>query len=111
MEIVPKTIDYYYTQDAKCSYKEWFSSLKDEKIQQAIDARLTRVRRGLLGDYNWVGQGVWELRFDIGPGYRIYFGQLGNTIILLLCGGHKKTQNQDIQKAQTYWSNYRREHL
>ena len=107
MDVVPKTVEYYYTSDGKCPYKEWFADLKDAKIRQAVDARLARARRGLLGDSGWVGEGVWEFRLDIGPGYRVYFGQPEHVIIVLLGGGHKKTQNQDIKKARAYWADYR----
>lgn len=61
---------------------------------------------GNLGDYRSVGEGVCELKIDYGPGYRIYFGQVGTTIILLLCGGDKSTQEQDMSLAIEYWHEY-----
>jgi putative addiction module killer protein len=61
-----------------------------------------------MGDCHAVGEGVQELRIDYGPGYRIYFGQVGSTVVLLLCGGDKDTQAKDIQLAQHYWRDYRR---
>lgn len=70
----------------------------------------TRVEAGNLGDYRSVGEGIFELRIDYGPGYRIYFGQIGITIVLLLCGGDKSTQEQDIRKAIEYWEDYRSRH-
>ena len=63
---------------------------------------------GNLGDCHGVGDGVQELRIDYGPGYRVYFGQVGSTIVLLLCGGDKSTQAKDIEQAKRYWSEYRR---
>jgi putative addiction module killer protein len=106
MDVVPKDVDYYYAPDEGCPYKEWFASLKEVKVQQAVDARLARARRGLLGDSKWVGQGVWEFRLDIGPGYRLYFGQPTREQIVLLLGGHKKTQEKDIRSAQNYWAEH-----
>jgi putative addiction module killer protein len=70
--------------------------------------RLDRVKLGNLGDYRSVGEGVFEFRIDYVPGYRIYFGQVGLTIVLLLCGGDKSTQEQDIRKAKEYWADYER---
>ncbi len=69
--------------------------------------RLDRVSLGNFGDCRSVGEGVQELRIDYGPGYRVYFGQLGSTIVLLLCGGDKSAQAKDINLAHYYWSEYR----
>ena len=69
---------------------------------------MDRVSLGNLGDCHGVGDGVQELRIDYGPGYRVYFGQLGSTIVLLLCGGDKSTQANDIEQAKHYWNEYRR---
>ncbi len=73
-------------------------------IQNRSEAQA--VRLGNLGDYKSVGKGVYELRIDYDPGYRVYFRKIGLTIVLLLCGGDKSTQEQDIRKAQEYWRNY-----
>ncbi len=70
-------------------------------------ARLARVRRGNLGDCKSVGEGVSELRVDYGPGYRVYFAQKGQTLVILLCGGDKRTQEKDIQRAKQYWHDYK----
>ena len=69
--------------------------------------RLERIKLGNLGDFRSVGEGVCELRIDYGPGYRIYFGQIGNIIVIILLGGDKSTQNRDIRKAIEYWRDYR----
>ncbi|WP_347566275.1 type II toxin-antitoxin system RelE/ParE family toxin [Scytonema sp. UIC 10036] len=71
-----------------------------------IRNRLKRVESGNLGNYRSVGEGVCELKVDYGSGYRVYFGQIGTTVILLLCGGDKSTQEQDINKAKEYWKDY-----
>jgi putative addiction module killer protein len=61
----------------------------------------------LLGDWKSIGGGVHELRIDHGPGYRVYYAQVGNALILLLCGGEKSTQTRDIEKAHAYWKDYK----
>lgn len=73
-----------------------------------IRVRLNRVRLGNFGDCKSVGGGVSELRVDYGPVYRIYFGKDGTKIIILLCGGSKKTQAKDIKLARHYWAEYQR---
>jgi putative addiction module killer protein len=88
-------------------FDEWFDSLRDVKTKTIINKRLNRLSLGSLGDYRSVGEGVCELRIDFGPGYRVYFGQIGTAIVLLLCGGDKSTQDQDIRKAQEYWTDCR----
>src|SRR5262245_46357314 len=108
MEVTPRRIDYYHTVDGRIPYREWYYALKDLKGRAAILERLTRVERGLLGDAKWVGGGVWELRIDVGPGYRVYFGQEGKTLIWLLSGGDKSSQRKDIKTAQNYWADYLR---
>jgi putative addiction module killer protein len=88
-------------------FDNWYNSLRDSKISTIIDKRLNRVILGNLGDCQSVGEGVFELRIDYGPGFRIYFGQVGTTIIILLCGGDKSTQDRDIRQAIEYWTDYR----
>ena len=104
----PQEIRRYITQDGKIPFDEWLNSLRDTKAQVKIDLRLERVRLGNFGDCRSVGEGVFELRINYGPGYRVYFGQIGLTIILLLCGGDKKTQVRDIRTAKQYWIDYKR---
>ena len=92
MEVQPREIRNYLTVDGKNIFDEWLDSLRDRRAKAKIRARLDRVEDGNLGDCKPVGEGVFELRIDYGPGYRIYFGQEGITIIILLCGGDKSTQ-------------------
>lgn len=108
MIIIEKEIHRYQMSDGRSPYLEWFESLKDETIRNRIRERLARARLGNLGDAESVGQGVFEFRFHFGPGYRVYFGLEGRVIVLLLCGGDKKTQKADVQKALEYWADYRR---
>ena len=74
--------------------------------KRKIRKRLDRVEEGNLGECNFIGEGVHELKINYGPGYRIYFGQEGMKIIVLLCGGDKSSQVKDIKKAQLYWAEY-----
>ena len=107
--MIERSIEYYHTVGGKVPYRGWFYSLRDENAIAAIHARLVRVRMGNMGDCEFVGEGVFELKIHWGPGYHIYFGQTGQKVILLLCGGIKKTQPRDIAKAKEYWKDYRRQ--
>lgn len=95
-------------EDGLAPFSDWLASLHDLKARSKIRVRLDRVSLGNLGDCHGVGDGVQELRIDYGPGYRVYFGQVGSAIVLLLCGGDKSTQAKDIEQAKRYWSEYRR---
>jgi len=106
MTVYPREIQRYLAPNGKSPFAEWFESLRDIKAQARIIARLNRVAAGNLGDYRSLGDSVFELKIDYGPGYRVYFGQIGKTIILLLCGGDKSTQNRDIRQAKLYWQDY-----
>ena len=106
MEAQPREICYFLTKDGSSPFITWVKALRDRKAQNKIELRLKRVELGNLGDYKSVGEGVYELRLDVGPGYRIYFAQVGKTLILLLCSGDKSTQDKDIQQAQQYWRSY-----
>ena len=97
----------YLTGDGRCPFQEWLTGLRDRQARARIRARLDRVALGNLGDCKGVGEGVQELRIFHGPGYRVYFGLDGDTVVLLLCGGSKDTQARDIQTAQRYWRDYR----
>jgi putative addiction module killer protein len=77
----------------------WFKSLRDRQAKARIDIRIRRLSMGNPGDVKPVGQGVSELRIDYGPGYRVYFIQQGETLIILLAGGDKRTQDRDIKTA------------
>ena len=81
------------------TYRDWFDRLRDRQAKAHIDARVRRLSMGNAGDAKSVGSGVSELRVDHGPGYRVYFIRKGRTIIVLLCGGDKRTQQADIERA------------
>ena len=97
-------IDVYKTLDGKSPYYEWLDDL-DINIQAIIEKRMTRVRLGNFGDHHNIkgGKGIYELIFDFGPGYRIYYGKKGLSLIILLMGGDKGSQKRDITKAKRYW--------
>jgi putative addiction module killer protein len=80
-------------------YRSWHSALRDRVARARIDVRIRRLALGNAGDVKPVGNGVSELRIDHGPGYRVYFVRRGVTVIVLLAGGDKRTQDQDIQIA------------
>jgi putative addiction module killer protein len=106
VDIKPKSVLVYRGPDGRLPFDEWLRGLRDANAVARVLARIGRIRRGNLGDCKPVGEGVSELRVDYGPGYRIYFGQKGQTLAILLCGGDKRTQERDIRQAQEYWSDY-----
>ena len=81
-------------------YAKWIDRLRGKRVQLKIDVRVKRLAAGNSGDYKHVGNGVFELRIDYGPGYRVYYIQEGNTVIILLAGGDKSSQSRDIEKAK-----------
>jgi len=81
-------------------FRKWRTKFKNDRARALIASRLDRLAFGNAGDVRPVGQGVSELRIDYGPGYRVYFQQRGQTIIVLLCGGDKRTQDRDIKLAK-----------
>ncbi|PLW74806.1 type II toxin-antitoxin system RelE/ParE family toxin [Cohaesibacter celericrescens] len=90
------------------TFENWFEKLKDRKARARITARLNRLQEGLAGDVQPAGEGISELRIHYGPGYRVYYLQRGSELIILLCGGDKKTQSRDINQAKrlaTQWRN------
>jgi putative addiction module killer protein len=102
-----KDLIVYQTKDGKEPFQEWRKSVRDKVTLARIDRRLEYVARGNYGDYKSVGEGVYELRFFFGSGYRVYFAEDGEKIVLLLHGGDKGSQSKDIAKAQSYWKDYR----
>jgi putative addiction module killer protein len=80
-------------------YFQWFVGLRDRRARARINARIRRLSLGNFGDVKPVGEGVSELRIDYGPGYRVYFTQRGQVLVVLLAGGDKSTQDKDIKKA------------
>jgi putative addiction module killer protein len=107
MPVFERVLEYYTVPNGSAPFRKWFDSLRDRTVRQIIDVRLARLRCGLFGDCEPVGDGVMELRIHIPSGVRIYFAQRDQKIILLLCGGIKRTQYRDIAKSKSYWSDYK----
>ncbi|WP_428045711.1 type II toxin-antitoxin system RelE/ParE family toxin [Candidatus Avelusimicrobium fimicolum] len=102
-----KTLKFYETADGKVPFKDWLESVKDKSLQGKINTRLNFLALGYMPDFDHVGEGVFETRIHTGGGVRIYFYPHKNTMVVLLCGGLKKTQKKDIQKAIEYANDFR----
>jgi len=100
-------IRFYQTASFRQPFRDWLHGLSDRQARHRIEARITRVAEGSFGDVEPVGEGVLELRIDWGPGYRVYFARVGQVIVLLLCGGDKRTQQRDIKRAKDYFQDYK----
>jgi putative addiction module killer protein len=99
-------IRQYVTSDGKRPFRMWLSML-DTTTRQRVQRRILRLELGNLGDHKALLDGLWELRLAFGPGYRIYFGKDSEASVVLLLGGSKASQRQDIWKARRFW----RDHL
>lgn len=107
-EVTPRRVIVYRDDQGKEPFTLWLNGLRDQIGRQRILARVTRLTQGNYGDHASVGEGVSELRLFFGPGYRVYFGEQGDTVVVLLCGGDKDSQERDIRQAHTYWQEYKR---
>lgn len=92
------------------TFKDWFKSLKDLRAKARINVRIRRISLGNFGEVEPVGNGVSELKIDYGPGYRVYFVNQGNVLVILLCGGEKSTQAKDIKRAHGLAQQLKEEH-
>ncbi len=106
---LPKVLKIFRTPSGRQPFVEWLTSLRDERAAARVKTRLARLRLGNLGTTRSVGCGVQELKIDYGPGYRVYFGQVGSELIVLLCGGDKGNQDEDIKIAKEYWTSCKKE--
>jgi len=102
-------IEHYLTVDEqKDLYIDWLRRLRDRQAKVAVVRRVARIEQGNFGDHKFCRAGVWELRVDVGPGYRVYYALSGRRVVLLLCGGDKRTQTTDIDHAVGYWQDWQR---
>ncbi len=106
MDVRPRELVEYETESGNSPFSEWLNSLKDINARAIIRKRLNRVRNGNFGNTRHVEDQVYELKVYYGPGYRVYYGLDGDTLVVLLCGGSKGSQDRDIQKAKEYWKDY-----
>jgi len=97
----------YLDWNGRSPYAEWFESLNAPAAAKAV-VTITRLAQGNFSNVKGVGGGVYEYRVDFGPGYRIYFGKDGERLVILLAGGTKKRQRNDIEDAQARWQDYRK---
>jgi putative addiction module killer protein len=102
----PKRVIIYADDRGKEPFTDWLFSLRDPMGRKRILARIARLEQGNFGDCEPVGEGVSELRLFFGSGYRVYFGEDENNIVVLLCGGDKGRQHKDIKQAKSYWKEY-----
>ena len=100
------TIRHYLTADERDVFMEFLKDIRDPIAKAKIASRVNRMASGNFGDHKPCREGVWELRIDQGPGYRVYYRLVGHEIVLLLLGGDKKTQNADIDQAIVCLNDY-----
>lgn len=98
----------YRREDGAEPFTDWLGALRDKTAQARVRVRLLRIAAGNFGDCQSVGEGVSELRIHEGPGYRVYFGRHGKTLVILLCGGDKASQPADIRRAKEFWADWKR---
>ncbi len=104
-------IRHYLSKDGRDIYLEWLRKLRDAKAKVAVIRRVNRIELGNFGDHKPCRDGVWELRIDQGPGYRVYYAKSGAAVILLLSAGDKRSQDADIDRAIDYWRDWQARNL
>ncbi len=100
-------IRHYVSRAGKDIFDNWLTELPDRRAQARIAIRINRLAAGNFGDCKPLREGVCELRIDWGPGYRVYYAMVGRTCVLLLCGGDKRKQSSDIDRAIGYLNDYK----
>jgi putative addiction module killer protein len=109
VDAIEKTLVSYVDSSGVCPFEDWLLSLRDIKDRAVIRTRLARVRLGNFGNCEPVGSGVMELKVYFGPGYRVYFANENQQLVVLLCGGDKSSQNRDIEKAKSFLEDWRKQ--
>jgi putative addiction module killer protein len=98
----------YQLVDGRIPLDDWLNGMRDKTSAAVVRMRIRRMEAGNFGDCKPVGEGVSELRMDIGAGYRLYHARHGKNLVILLCGGDKSSQQSDIRQAKTYWADWKR---
>ena len=98
----------YQMADGRDPFKDWLADLTDRQARARVAVWVQRMAAGNFGDHKPLSDGVWELRIDHGPGYRVYYAQAGRRFLLLLVGGDKRRQQADIETAVFYWQDWQR---
>ena len=100
-------IRHYLNRAGKDVFDDWLTDLADARAQAKIAARINRLAAGNFGDCKSLRQGLYELRVDCGPGYRVYYAMIGRVCVLLLCGGDKRKQSRDVERALQFLKDYK----
>jgi putative addiction module killer protein len=100
-------VRHYVTRAGKDVFDDWLSKLADSRAQAKVVSRINRLAAGNFGDCKPLRQGLCEMRIDWGPGYRVYYATLGSVCVLLLCGGDKRKQTADIDRALKFLRDYK----
>ncbi len=95
----------FLARDGTNLYRRWLKTL-DLSVRARVQARVLRFELGNLGDHKSIGDGVWEALLDFGPGYRLYFGKMGPSVVVLLGGGDKRSQSRDVELAKRAWADF-----
>lgn len=103
----PLAVRHYLTEDGRDVFLEWLRRVRDQAAKVQIVRRVNRLELGNFGDHRFCRDGVWELRIDVGAGYRVYYAQAGAQLVLLLAGGDKGSQDADIGRAVRYWQDWK----
>lgn len=101
-----RSAEPYKKADGKKPFEIWLESLKDHLAKARVVVRIERAKAGLFSEYRDLKDGLFELKDDFGPGYRVYFGVHRDRIIILLAGGNKNSQGRDISRAREYWTDF-----
>ena len=101
-------IRHYLTASGRDLFQTWLDDIGDMRARVAIQRRIDRLAAGNFGDYKFCRDGISELRIDVGAGYRVYYARAGQTLVLMVCGGDKRTQSADIDRAVKCWEDYQR---